>query len=165
MRISAVSGVPDQGVEAPNHTCQDGGASTRRSPPVSLCRDVPGSHPRLPPRLPGNPSVPINPSPQLADTPWVALFVLDGRSFHVPALNVDRRVGLVQVDLLLPAQTDLFGLTPTQANQILEYICNQFRNSHQQLSDTSILMFRTPEYRAIGDRRLMGWVPYWRDDH
>jgi len=99
------------------------------------------------------------------ETTWTSLRLIDGKSFGTNLGNhkVDRHVGLIQFDVLVPEHTGT-----SQANTIASFIGDFMKNRKIGLSDGSSVVLRQPEYKNIGRNegfyRVMCRVPYWRDD-
>lgn len=133
-------------------------ASTRQYAESSLATYMAASYPGVPVKFPNVPW-------QQPETTWVDIHVLDGKSFpaELGVVAVDRHVGLVQVDVLIPRNQGT-----AVAIAMVEAICTQWRKQHVTLSDNAVLRFRVPEYHDLGENggfyRMCGRVPYVRDE-
>lgn len=114
------------------------------------------------------PSVPVKYSNvpwRQPETEWVDIHVLDGKAFaaELGRVAVDRHVGLLQVDVLVPRNTGT-----SAAFQLIEAICNIWRKVDVSLSDNAVVKFRIPEFHDMGENggfyRVCGRVPYIRDE-
>jgi hypothetical protein len=99
------------------------------------------------------------------ETPWVALFILDGSAFQTElgVQTVDRHTGLVHVDVLVPQHTGT-----SRANTIAEFVGNVFRRQTATMSDGAVVRFRVPSMTKLGEQsgfyRLVCRIPYIRDE-
>lgn len=99
------------------------------------------------------------------ETPWIAFFMLDGKSLqaNLGASSVDRHVGLVQIDVQVPNNSGT-----KNGNAIAEFCGNVFRKTRVVLDDGAVVRYRTPEFTSLGEQvgfyRIMCRVAYWRDE-
>jgi hypothetical protein len=99
------------------------------------------------------------------DTPWAKLVVIEGSSFGVNlgTRKVDRHVGLVQFDVLVP---DRQGAA--LGNQIAEFIGDTLKTRKVRLADGAPVTFHEPTYmdwgRSGGFYRIICRVGFWRDE-
>ena len=114
------------------------------------------------------PAVPIkfdNAPFKQPDTAWTAFCLLDGKStaVNLGTIKVDRHVGLVQFDVLVPQNSGT-----KLANLICEFGGKQFRDQRVTLSDGAVVKFQTPSFRHMGTSggffRTVCSVVYWRDE-
>lgn len=104
------------------------------------------------------------PFPQ-PDGAWASFSVNDGHGLlvNIGTRKVDRHLGIVQFDSLVPQNTGT-----SMANQVAEYIGNIFRDSQALLQDGSKVIFKAPSYISLGVQggfyRICMRCGYWRDE-
>jgi hypothetical protein len=97
--------------------------------------------------------------------PWVSVHIVEGNSMpaSMGITAVDRHVGFVQFDVLVPINTGT-----ALADQIAEFAGNLYRRQDWHLSDGAYIRFKVPQYRYMGENdayaRFMMRCNYWRDE-
>jgi hypothetical protein len=107
-------------------------------------------------------SVPFN-QPESA---WMRVAIVDGRAYVANigrGRQIDRHVGCVQVDCLVPENTGTAA-----AIMMAEWAGGLFRLQNVALSDGSTVRYRVPDVSNHGIQsgmfRCTMRVPYWRDE-
>lgn len=99
------------------------------------------------------------------DTVWGAVCIIDGKSaiVNLGTLKVDRHVGFVQFDVMVPQNTGT-----RQAAQLAEQFGKLFRDKIVSLDDGAKVVFKSPQFITLGISngfyRMCCRVAYWRDE-
>lgn len=95
----------------------------------------------------------------------IVLTILDGdsRPADIGNKTVDRHVGIVQIDVLIPEDS---GSAP--AKKMADYFGNAFRKIDVILEDGARLVTKIPEYKNMGTKnsfyRYVISIPFKRDE-
>jgi hypothetical protein len=98
-------------------------------------------------------------------TTWVAFYLIDGKSFmcNLGTRKVDRHVGLLQLDVMVPAKAGTKA-----AYAIGEAWGKAFRDQDVGLSDGAVAKSKTYDVTDMGSHngfyRVAFRVAYWRDE-
>ena len=97
---------------------------------------------------------------------WVAVTLIDGKSrqTELGPKVIDRHVGFVQIETLVPELTGT-----TTCRKMAEFCGNVFRRQTVYLPDGARVIYRIPEYISRGTNKgyycIMSRIPYWRDEY
>lgn len=100
------------------------------------------------------------------ETAWFAIHIVDGNSFVTNlgrGKQIDRHVGLVQVDVLAPELSGTKNLIT-----MAEWAGKIWRLQTLTLSDGAVVRYKVPRLTSHGNsngfHRMSVQVPYWRDE-